>query len=95
VSDDLNESVFAELVNGEYEATVVLAPDDAMDGWIVRVFPTLVPTRIIVGINANWAQEVIDHAESDEELKEFEQELITETTWIVHNYFVAARDFEE
>lgn len=88
-NDEGREDVFAEIENGEYTASIILAPDEAMDGWLLRVFPTLVRTRVILGINKDWAQEVVDQTQSMDEVKQFEEELLEESTRIVHNYFVA------
>lgn len=84
----LDEPIFAEIERGDLSATVVAVPDQVMDGWTIRVFPTLDENRIIVGLNETWVQDLLlDEFQDDGSMENVKEWLNTQIVSSVHWYF--------
>ena len=53
--------------NGELEAEIISVPEESMDGWSIRIFPTFVTSRIICAVSDTWVEEILDELENDEQ----------------------------
>jgi hypothetical protein len=87
ISNDLGDGVMAELSNGDCTATIVIAEEQALDGWNIHIFPTLSKKHVVVGISRTFLEDILGDLEGDD-LKEAHAEILTESMQLVHNYFL-------
>jgi len=82
------EPIFIEIERDGLSATAVSVPDLVMDGWTIRIFPTLDDTRVIVGLNREWIQDLLfDEFTDGGSLEGVKEYLHEQTVKSVHWYF--------
>lgn len=86
----MNEEILiAEVASGEQTATMIAVSDEVMDGWTMRIFPTLDSNRVILGIAIGWLREIRQSIDNDEDIDRMEQYIVGEGCLFLQNYFDA------
>jgi hypothetical protein len=83
------EFLIAEIGRDDLSATVIGVPYEAMDGWDVRIFPTLDENRVIVGINEDYLRELlhIEFVDSESRWDDMRMRVHQEAVSEIHSYF--------
>jgi len=72
--------------NGMQEAEIISVPDESLDGWGIRIFPTFTENRIICAVSNRWISEVLDELENQEQASEY---IIHHSVSNIASYFEA------
>ena len=72
--------------NGELEAEIISVPEESLDGWSIRIFPTFVASRIICAVSSTWVEEILDELEDHEQASQF---IVQHSVSNIASYFEA------
>jgi hypothetical protein len=72
--------------NGELEAEIISVPEESLDGWSIRIFPTFVASRIICAVSSTWIEEILDDIEDNEQASQF---IVNHSVSNIASYFEA------